>query len=108
MKTLKRAEQKNVAIDTEMYTLEEVKKIMNDFQCFFCIWNEDEHRSEYYHSGSAYEKMCGGYRYESDPQPVRLFITDQVKELKVIYEYNYGFYQTVAIMNDNSMIYVKL
>ena len=107
MKTLKRAEQKNVAIDTEMYSLEELKKIMNDFQCFFWIYNEEDHKSEYYYSGSAYEKMCG-YCYQSDPQPVRLFITDQVKELKVIYEYNYGFYQTVAIMNDNSMIYVKL
>lgn len=107
MKTLKRAEQKNVAIDTEMYTLEEVKQIMNDFQCFFSIYNEEEHKSEYYYSGSAYEKMCG-YCFLSDPEPVRLFITDQVKELKVIYEYNFGFYQTVAVMNDNSMIYVKL
>ena len=107
MKTLKRAEQKNVAIDTEMYTLEEVKKIMNDFQCFFSIYNEDDHKSEYYYSGNAYEKMCG-YCFLSDPQTVRLFITDQVKELKVIYEYSYGFYQTVAVMNDNSMIYVKL
>ena len=107
MKTLKRAEQKNVAIDTDMYSLAELKKIMNDFQCFFYIYNEEDGKCEYYHSGSAYEQMCG-YCYQTDPHPVRLFITDQVKELKVIYEYSYGYYQTVAVMKDNSMIYVKL
>lgn len=107
MKTLKRAEQKNVALDLEMITPEGLRNIMKEYNCFFTMWNNEERTTEIYYTWESYDRLAYQY-YADDPVQVRLYITDQIKELKVIYCEEYGFYTTVAVMNDGDYIYVKL
>ena len=107
MKVLKRAEQKNVGLDMEMYSPEGLRSIMKAYNCFFYIYNEDTKETKYYHYWDEYDHYCYSQWNTEDRVPVRIFL-DQVQELKVIYHKEYGFYTTVAIMNDGAEVYVKL
>lgn len=107
MKVLKRAEQKNVGLDMEMYSPEGLQWIMNTYNCFFYIYNEDTHETKYYHYWDEYDHYCYSLWNTEDRVPVRIFL-DQVQELKVIYHKEYGFYTTVAIMYDGEEVFVKL
>ena len=107
MKVLKRAEQKNVGLDLNMVSDEGLKNIMREYNCFFSIWNAEEKTMEFYYTFEAYDRLVNRV-YHDEPVDVRLYITDQVKELKVIYCEEYGFYTTVAVMNNGDYIYVQL
>lgn len=108
MKVLKTASQKNVQLDMEMYSPEGLKWIMCNYSCFFYIYNEETNETKYYHYWDEYDHYCGWAWNTEHQVTVRLFITDQVKELKVIYNKEYEFYTTVAIMYDGEEVFVKL
>lgn len=92
MKVLKRATQKNVLVDYEWYTVDEINVFL-DKHILFTF--DDDIRESYEHINY------------SDVKNVRLFL-DKVNELKVIYNREMECYATVAVMNDGNYIYVRL
>ena len=108
MKVLKKAEQKNVSLDMEMYSPEGLRWLMSNYKCFFYIYNEETKETKYYHYWDEYDHHCGSLWNTPDQVPVRLFLTNQVNELKVIYHKGTGFYTTVAVMYDGEEVFVKL
>lgn len=92
MKVLKSAKQKNVAVDSVWYTVDEI----NDFLDKHILFTFDDNFNE------SYEHV----NY-SDIKNVRLFL-DKVNELKVIYNREMQCYATVAVLNDGNYIHVSL
>ena len=92
MKVLKNATQKNVSVDGGWYTVEEINEFLDKHILFKF---DDDFKESYEHINY------------SDIDNVRLFL-NKVKELKVIYNREMGCYATVAVLNDDNYIYVKL
>lgn len=92
MKVLKSATQKNVLVDYNWYTVNEINEFL-DKHILFTF--DDNFKESYEHVNY------------SDSKEVRLFL-DNVKELKVIYDRVYECYTTVAVLNDGSHINVRL
>lgn len=92
MKVLKSAKQKNVLVDYEWYTVNEINEFL-DKHILFTL--DDNFKVSYEHVNY------------SDVKNVRLFL-NKVKELKVIYNQEMWCYSTVAVMNDGNYIYVRL
>ena len=92
MKTLKNATQKNVIVNCEFYTMNEINAYLDE-HVFFTL-NEDFQVS--------YEHVS----YVSN-EKVRINL-DDVKELKVIYNREYQSYTNVAVLNDGKNIFVTL
>ena len=108
MKTLKRAEQKNVEINLDMYSPEGLASIMKAYNCFFWLRDEETGCDNYYNSWRSYDQLCWRHWVDNNRTPVFLYLSEQVKELKVIYHRDYGFYTTMALMDDGGIVYVKL
>ena len=94
MKTLKNATQKNVLVNCEFYTMNEINAYLDE-HVFFTL-NEDIQVS--------YEHVS--YVSMEDVN-VRISL-DDVKELKVIYNREYQSYTNVAVLNDGTNIFVTL
>ena len=94
MKVLKSATQKNVLVNRDYYTVDEINGYL-DARIFF-TFNEKIDIS--------YEHVTS---YAGEDKIVRLFLKD-VKELKVIYDREYQCYTNVAVLNDGTNIYVTL
>ncbi len=92
MKVLKRATQKNVSVDGGWYTVNEINEFLDKHILFKF---DDDFKESYEHINY------------SDIDNVRLFLNN-VKELKVIYNRETECYATVAILNDDNYIYVRL
>ena len=92
MKTLKNATQKNVLVNCEFYTMNEINDYLDE-RVFFTL-NKDFQVS--------YEHVS----YNSN-EKVRISLHD-VKELKVIYNREYQCYTNVAVLNNGTNIYVTL
>ena len=92
MKTLKNATQKNVLVNCEFYTMNEINAYLDE-HVFFTL-NEDFQVS--------YEHVS----YVSN-EKVRISLHD-VKELKVIYNRECQCYTNVAVLNDGKNIFVTL
>ena len=92
MKVLKSAKQKNVLVDYEWHTVNEINEFL-DKHILFTL--DDNFKVSYEHVN------------HSDVKNVRLFL-NKVKELKVIYNQEMWCYSTVAVMNDGNYIYVRL
>lgn len=92
MKVLKSATQKNVLVNYDWYTVNEINELL-DKHIVFTI--DDNFKESYEHVNY------------SDIKEVRLFL-DNVKELKVIYDRGYECYTTVAVLNDDKYIHVSL
>ena len=92
MKVLKSVTQRNVLVNYDWYTVNE----LNEFLDKHILFTFDDNFKE------SYEHV----NY-SDIKEVRLFL-DNVKELKVIYDRVYECYTTVAVLNDGNYIYVSL
>ena len=92
MKVLKSATQKNVLVNYDWYTVNEI----NEFLDKHILFTFDDNFNE------SYEHV----NY-SDIKGVRLFLNN-VKELKVIYDRVYECYTTVAVLNDGNYINVRL
>lgn len=100
MKTLKRTEQKNVHVNTDMHSVSELRKLIE-------AGNIAVMDSSY----NQLRLLDLDFMYDSfnalDEYKLIVFLED-TKEIKVVYNKNYGFYYTVVIMNDNSEISVRL
>ena len=94
MKTLKNATQKNVLVNCDYYTLDEINSYLDE-HVFFTFDEKFD---------VSYERLTS---YVFGNRTVRLSL-DDVKELKVIYNKEYQFYTTVAILNNGTNIYVSL
>ena len=94
MKTLKNATQKNVLVNCDYYTLDEINSYLDE-HVFFKF--DEKFDVSYEHLTS----------YVFGDRTVRLSL-DDVKELKVIYNKEYQFYTAVAILNNGTNIYVSL
>ena len=92
MKVLKSATQKNVLVDCGCYTLAEINEFLDKHILFKF---DDDFKESYEHINY------------SDSYSVRLFL-NKVKELKVIYNREMESYATVAVLNDDNYIYVRL
>ena len=94
MKVLKRAEQKNVLVNRDYYTIDDINGYL-DKHIFF-TFNEKLDVS--------YEHISS---YALEDRTVRLFLED-VTELKVIYNREFKCYTNVAVLNNGTNIYVEL
>ena len=94
MKVLKRAEQKNVLVNRDYYTIDEINGYL-DAHIFFTFNEKFE---------SSYEHITS---YALEDRTVRLFLED-VNELKVIYNKELQCYTNVAVLNNGTNIYVEL
>ena len=94
MKVLKRAEQKNVLVNRDYYTIDEINCYLDEH--IFFTFNEKLEVS--------YEHITS---YTLEDRTVRLFLED-VTELKVIYNREFQCYTNVAVLNNGTNIYVEL
>ena len=94
MKTLKKAEQKNVLVNRDYYTIDEINDYLDEH--IFFTFNKK--------LGFSYEHITP---YALEYRSVRLFLED-VKELKVIYNREFQCYTNVAVLNNGISIYVEL
>ena len=93
MKIRKNAEQKNFVVDKDCYADHELLT-MSQEKIIFCL-------DEFYNI-----RFITNIRQVED-SCFRIF-ADDCKEVKVVYNYSFGCYQTVVITNDNQIIYVCL
>lgn len=91
MKTLKKANQKNVGINQGYYNISELREMLNDGTIFY-IKEWSERTSEYDFTGHDYREYEAG-----DPErDLRIECDDA--ELKVICD-EYGYYTNVLVKN---------
>lgn len=93
MKIKKNAEQKNFIVNKDLYTEHELLS-MSQQKTIFCL--DELYNIRYITNIRQVEDSC-----------FRIFAND-CKEVKVVYNYSFGCYQTVVITNDNQIIYVCL
>lgn len=93
MKIRKNAEQKNFIVDKDFYTENELLS-MSQQKIIFCL--NEFYNIRYITNIRQVEDSC-----------FRIF-ADECKEVKVVYNYSFGCYQTVVITNNNQIIYVTL
>lgn len=79
MKTLKKAEQRNVILKKDYYNEKQLNDILQKDYIFKLKYDNDNIRISLHYA----------------------------KEIKVILD-NYGYYKTVVIMNDGNMYYINL
>lgn len=94
MKTLKNAKQKNVLVNCDYYTIDEINDYL-DQHVFFRFNKKFE---------VSYDNITS---YTFEGRTVRLFL-ENVKELNVIYNRGYQCYTNVAVLNNGTIIYVNL
>lgn len=104
MKTLKRAEQKNVIIDNEFYTSEELREL---FKRGLTWYFEKTGIYEITVRNSDNMDTNNIYWWEIQKIEFRLGL-HHVKELKVTYNKEYGVYTNVAVLLTGEEIYIKL
>lgn len=93
MKILKKAEQKNVELDKEYYTMKDI----NDMLCNREICYFDENNNECYNHINYFDTM--------EETIFRIF-TENLQEIKVVlYD---GYYHTVAIGKNDKIYHVLL
>lgn len=93
MKTLKKAAQRNVTLNKEMYILKDIQEMLNNHEV--CYFDFSKEHFECYDSEN--------YR-ENDSCVIFL---EKGNELKVEYIEEFGFYTTVLVKNDKKY-YISL
>ena len=94
MRILKKAQQKNIEVNTDFYSINEVNKLL-DRKLIFYLDNEF---NVCYNNVTDIDFLEHIYTF-------RISI-NKLKELKVVLEN--GYYTTIAITNDDEKIYVKV
>ena len=94
MKILKKAQQKNVEINTDFYNVYQINEMLDRKLIFYL----DEEFNEKYDNISSFDLFEGEYTF-------RIFASN-LKELKVVLDG--GYYTTIAITNEGEKLYVKL
>lgn len=100
MKTLKRAEQKNVCLSREFYTTEQIRRFIEEEKV--AVFNEQFKQLELNELDFMYDSC-----YALDNYSLRIFLCNTV-EIKVVYKKEYNFYNNVVIMKDGSEIAIEL
>ena len=93
MKVLKRAEQKNFVVNSDMYTYGEISMLLA-FR-YICHFDDDLNQNYEFDKFHWNEKIY------------RVFAED-VDEIKVVYNKEYGFYETIAIMKNGKTLHITL
>ena len=93
MKVLKKAEQKNVILDKDFYTAKQLFDLLSSREIFFI----DENIEVSFNPMRAFE----------DTECFRVSL-NEVNELKVVYNKEYGFYETVATMKNGKILHVTI
>ena len=96
MKVLKNAEQKNVILDNDFYTWEELRHMLSTKT----IWYFDSDFRPTYDSSLIYWNEYHNTEF-------RVYF-DNVEELKVVYNKEQGFYETIAVLKNGTKLHVKL
>lgn len=91
MKILKTAKQKNVTIDSNFLTRQEIYYLLNTHKIFF--WHDYE--------------PCYKFDLKEDDEPLHIF-TNDLDEVKVIYDREYQMYKTIAVCNDGSILTLNI
>ncbi|MBR3591255.1 MAG: hypothetical protein IKL46_00145 [Clostridia bacterium] len=94
MKVLKRAEQKNFIIDKDMYSKHDIENLM--YQGFVFWFDEN--------MGIRMD-VVEGFKYD---ETVFRINAVNIDEIKVVYNKEYGFYETVAILYNGDMVHITL
>ena len=94
MKILKKAQQKNIEVNTDFYNVYQINEMLDRKLIFYL----DEEFNEKYDNISSFDLFEGEYTF-------RIF-TNNLKELKVVSDD--GYYTTIAITNEGEKLYVKL
>ena len=94
MKILKKAQQKNIEINTDFYNVYQINEMLDRKLIFYL----DEELNQKHDNISSFDLFEGEYTF-------RIF-TNNLKELKVVSDD--GYYTTIAITNEGEKLYVKL
>ena len=94
MKILKKAQQKNIEVNTDFYNVYQINEMLDRKLIFYL----DEKFNEKHDNISSFDLFEGEYTF-------RIF-TSNLKELKVVSDD--GYYTTIAITNEGEKLYVKL
>ena len=94
MKILKKAQQKNIEINTDFYNVYQINEMLDRKLIFYL----DEEFNKKHDNISSFDLFEGEYTF-------RIF-TSNLKELKVVSDG--GYYTTIAITNEGEKLYVKL
>lgn len=93
MKILKHAEQKNFIVNKDMYTERTIQALMD---MGFVFWFDDNFTEHYTTS-----------KWLWDEKEYRVYASN-IEEIKVIYNKEYGFYETIAKMFNKEIIHINL
>ena len=96
MKVLKNAEQKNVILDNDFYSWQQLRDMLNAE----IIWYFDSDLRVSYDASLIYWN-------EYSEKEFRVFL-ENVEELKVVYNKEFGFYETIAVLKNGIKLHVKL
>lgn len=94
MLTRKNSQQKNVFVEMEMYTERDIDRML---RAGYVHWLDNELNQ--------HDEMPDWWKFKDTNF---LIFLEDTKEIKVIYDEEWGFYQTVVIMKDGTKIYVKI
>ena len=94
MKILKKAQQKNIEVNTDFYNVYQINEMLDRKLIFYL----DEELNQKHDNISSFALFEGEYTF-------RIF-TNNLKELKVVSDD--GYYTTIAITNEGEKLYVKL
>ena len=94
MKILKKAQQKNIEINTDFYNVYQINEMLDRKLIFYL----DEEFNEKYDNISSFDLFEGKFTF-------RIF-TSNLKELKVVSDD--GYYAIIAITNDGEKLFIKL
>ena len=94
MKILKKAQQKNIEVNTDFYNVYQINEMLDRK----LIFDLDEKFNEKHDNISSFDLFEGEYTF-------RIF-TNNLKELKVVSDD--GYYTTIAITNEGEKLYIKL
>ena len=96
MRTLKRAEQKNVIVNAYSLNADDILRLLKEHKiCWF-----DKDFEERYDTDIPDTLGYSDIEY-------RIFLCN-TKEIKVVYNVNFGYYETVVVTNDGETIPVTL
>lgn len=94
MRILKKAEQKNFIVRRDFYTLD---KLFEMYEIGYIYSFDDKFDTVEYNS-----------LYDIGDDDVFRVSADIINEIKVIYMTDFGFYTTIAVLNDGNKLFISL
>ena len=93
MKVLKNARQRNFILNKDYYVSNQIKEMLENKEiCFFDNFTQS----------CDYKKLTDIYN------PIYRIFSEDLKEIKVIYNKDFGNYETVAIGNNGKLYHIEL